>query len=74
MKKLIGTVLVLFMSASVVAGDVAVTTVTKDSNLSGLAWVVVNDEIYYCYSASLGILENSDTVTPVCWEAKKITK
>jgi hypothetical protein len=75
MKNLIGAVLVLLMSAPVVADDVAVTAVTPAKGThSGSAWVVVKNKIYYCYSNPLGDLEHDDAVTPVCWEAKKITK
>ncbi len=73
MKNLIGAVLVLLMSAPVVADDVAVASATQNERFSE-AWVVVKNKIYFCYSDSLGNLQNDDAVTPVCWEAKKITK
>jgi len=73
MKNLIGAILVLLISAPVVADDVAVTSATQNEKFSK-AWVVVKNKIYFCYSNSMGNLEHDDDVTPVCWEAKKITK
>ncbi len=71
MKKLIGVVLVLLMSASVVAGDVAITNTSSGlPSAPMVSWVVIDDEIFFCYSSALPDLQNGAT-TPECWEAKK---
>ena len=68
MKKLIGLVLVLFMIAPVVADDVAIES--YDQHV-GVAWVVMDGEIYFCDINGLANLRSGQP--PKCYKARKIT-
>lgn len=68
MKNLIGAVLVLLMSAPVVADHVAVSSSDYRLEETSKAWVVVDDDIYFCETNSFGEGRN---VKPYCWLARK---
>lgn len=60
MKKILGLLTALLLATPVMA-DVAV-TMAGETSLR--AWVVIDDEVYYCVTNSPATIEN-----PICYEA-----
>jgi len=59
MKKILGLLTALLLASPVMADDAAVS-----SNDKGSAWIVMDDEIWFCH------VWDTETTEPVCYKAE----